>query len=366
MSGDTGRSLAIGNAKVRPEGRRGLLPTRLIATLSLVLVALGWMPCAFAQTLVAVDDTFSVPYDQPLLVEAPGVLDNDLFGDGSAAEAGAGIDLLITDVGHGTLDLLADGSFSYSPDATFLGTDTFTYQASVGSQTSQATVTLTACGGGPAVFVCWKEAPFLEKIAVQGYLTFQEGFENDAVWGSVRSPDTAPSVVSQGIGWETNHPDPPASNEITTDSGPARTGLWGVFDPDHGYATGTPTECDVNNPPTYCYFTDGFTGINVPGESPLYGVGGYFTGIAQPNLALILDGGPPIALGRVYVGDHQFFGVIDTGGLTSFRFEETDGKLGQARLVFADDFTFAHSGRISIFSDGFESGDTLKWSSTVP
>jgi hypothetical protein len=58
--------------------------------------------------------------------------------------------------------------------------------------------------------------------------------------------------------------------------------------------------------------------------------------------------------------------VIDTGGVTSFRFEETDGKVGQERYVFADDLTFAHGGRSSIFSDGFESGDTLAWSATVP
>jgi hypothetical protein len=58
--------------------------------------------------------------------------------------------------------------------------------------------------------------------------------------------------------------------------------------------------------------------------------------------------------------------VIDTGGVTSFRFEETDGKVGQERYVFADDFTVAHSGRSSIFSDGFESGDTLAWSASVP
>jgi hypothetical protein len=357
---------SIRGAKVSREGPRSPFPSRAFAKVGLALAVLGWTPCAFAQTLIAVDDAFTVPYGQTLLVEVPGVLDNDTFGDGSAEDAGAGIDFVITDVSHGTLNLTSDGSFSYSPDATFLGTDTFTYQAIVGSQTSQATVTLTACGGGLAVFVCWKEAPFLEKLAGLGYASFQEGFENDAVWGAARTPLTAPSVVSQGIRWETNHPDPPASNEITTGSGPARTGLWAVFDPDHGYATGTPTECDVDTPPTHCLLKDGFTGNNVPGESPLYGVGGYFTGAAQPNLVVILDGGPPVSLGPLYVGGHQFFGVIDTGGLTSFRFEETDGKLGQARLVFADDFTFAHTGRISIFSDGFESGDTLAWSSTVP
>ena len=136
--------------------------------------------------------------------------------------------------------------------------------------------------------------------------------------------------------------------------------------PRPNFATGTSTECDVDTPPSHCLFKDGFTGTNEPGESTLYGVGGYFTGTAQPNLVLILDGGLPISLGRLFIGDHQFFGVIDTGGLISFRVEETDGKIGQASLVFADDFTFAHGDPLYIFSDGFESGGTLAWSATVP
>ena len=364
MSGEINPS--IGDVKGRPVRPRGLFPDRHFFNLSLVLAVLGWMPCASAQTLIAVDDTFAVPYAETLLVENPGVLDNDTFGGVSAEDAGAGIDLVITDVSHGNLNLSADGSFSYSPDATFLGTDTFTYRAKVGSQTSQATVTLAACGGGPAVFICWKEASFLEMLTEKGYASFQEGFENDSVWGVARTPLAAPSVVSQGIRWETNHPDPPASNEITTGSGPARTGLWGVFDSDHGYATGTPAECDVDTPPPHCLLKDGFTGTNEPGESTLYGVGGYFTGSLVPNLVMILDGGTPIGLGLVYVADHQFFGVIDTAGFTSFRVEETDGKVGQVRSVFGDDFTFADNGRSHIFSDGFEAGETLAWSSAVP
>jgi len=342
---------------------RGLTRSTLV---SMVFGVLAWTPCAFAQTLIAVDDTFGVPYNDILLVEAPGVLDNDLFDSEPAEDAGAVVDLVISDVTHGTLILNSDGSFSYDPFTDFPGVDSFTYQASVGAETSQAVVTLSACDTGPTVFTCWKEAPYLTKLGELGFGTFQEGFEDDAVWGGVREPLTAPFVINLGIKWETNHPDPPASNEITTGTGPARTGLWGVYDPAHGYATGNPDDCDVNNPPAECLFRDGFTGTNEPGESTLYGVGGYFTGTAAPNLVMILDGGPPIGLGLVFVGDHQFFGVIDTAGFTSFRIEDTDGKIGQKRLVFADDFTFGHSDPTFIFSDGFESGGTSAWSATIP
>ena len=45
---------------------------------------------------------------------------------------------------HGTLTLHADGSFTYTPDAGYNGTDTFTYTATDGDLTSvAATVTIT-------------------------------------------------------------------------------------------------------------------------------------------------------------------------------------------------------------------------------
>jgi len=316
--------------------------------------------------LVTQDDTYTVPVDGNLLIEAPGVLDNDTFDGEPAADAGAAIDDLIVDVVFGTLILNSDGSFSYAPGVDFPGTDSFTYQASVGLETSQATVTLSACDAGPAVFTCWMEAPYLAKLGELGFGVLHEGFENDAVWGSVRYSNTAPAVLSQGITWQTNHPDPPASNEITTGGG-AATGdsLWGIYDPNHGYATGTVGECDVNSPPVHCLFKDGVTGTREAGSGVLYGAGGYFTGTDQANLALILDGGPAIGLGKISVGTEQFFGVIDTAGFTTFRFEETDGKIGQSKLIFADEFSFGTESTV-IFADGFESGNTSAWSATLP
>jgi VCBS repeat-containing protein len=315
--------------------------SRWLLTMVSVIVAVLFAPAgsAYAQVLVAVDDTYGIPFNQSLSVEAFGVLDNDTLDGQPAGDSGATA-VLITDVKHGTLALTSDGSFTYTPDTSFPGIDTFTYQAVFSSTTSQATVTLTACTTGPTVYTCWKEMPYLAKVAELGYSNFQEGFEDDAAWGAAREPVTAASVSSRGIIWESNHP---ATNGITTGSGPARTGQWGIYDPDHGYATGTPAECDITNPPTYCLLKDGFTGTRATGGSTLYGVGGYFTGSAQPNLVMILDGATQVGLGRLPIGGHYFFGVIDTSGFSSFRVEETDGKIGQLRLVFADDFTLATS-----------------------
>ncbi len=335
-----------------------------------LILIIGFAGVVQAQ-LVAVDDSFAVPVAQELVVEAPGVLENDTYNGEPAADAGATVELVAGPL-TGTLecgsnpglDLCPDGSFTYTPGAGFTGSDSFTYRAMVGIETAVAQAVLTACEGGPSVFVCWKHAEFMTKLDELGYGSFFEGFEDDLAWGAARSPNTAPSVISQGIAWASNHPDPPAENEITTGPGPARTGLWGVFDPEHGYATGTVVECDVNDPPEHCLYKDGLTGVRQPGASPLYGVGGFFTGAASPKLVAILDGGTPIGLGGVPPG-FQFYGVIDTRGFETFRFEERDGKIGQARYVFADDFTVGTSLSV-IFSDGFESGDASLWSSQTP
>ena len=89
---------------------------------------------------VAADDGYTTLEDTPLVVvAAAGILANDTDPDGNPLQA-----LLITNVTDGTLALNADGSFTYTPDPNFAGTDSFTYQAGDGSIDSNiATVTFT-------------------------------------------------------------------------------------------------------------------------------------------------------------------------------------------------------------------------------
>jgi VCBS repeat-containing protein len=88
---------------------------------------------------MVVDDAYNVNEDNTLNVEAPGVLGND-----TDAESDPLMAILVSDVSHGTLTLNADGSFTYTPDADFNGTDTFTYKANDGTADSDpATVTIT-------------------------------------------------------------------------------------------------------------------------------------------------------------------------------------------------------------------------------
>jgi len=90
-------------------------------------------------TPTAFDDFYGVDVNGSLNVPVDGVLGNDDDIDGDSLQA-----QLVDDAGNGTLTLNADGSFSYTPDVDFEGTDTFTYQAYDGTVTSNtATVTVT-------------------------------------------------------------------------------------------------------------------------------------------------------------------------------------------------------------------------------
>lgn len=320
---------------------------------------LVYLPTTAEAQLVAVNDSFALPHAQQLQVEAPGVMDNDLYNGESLTDYAATVEL-VSGPAFGTLECLSDsslllcpdGSFAYRITAGFPGSDSFVYRAVLGLEVAEATVTLTACDRDQPIIPCWHESEFLAVINELGYATFQEGFEDDVAWGAARYPFSAPSVVSQGIKWESNHILPPAENEITT-SPVARTGEYRIFDPEHGYATGSELSCDIDNPPEHCLYKDGFTGTRQPGESKLYAVGGYISGIGQPKVAFILDAGPATTMGWISAGGYHFYGVIDPSGFDSFRLEELDGKIGQVRYVYGDDFTFGISLDTN-FSDSFE------------
>ncbi|MGV0795066.1 cadherin-like domain-containing protein, partial [Mycolicibacterium sp. XJ1819] len=88
---------------------------------------------------VTVDDAYQVDEDGTLTITGPGVLTNDTDYDNDSLTA-----VLVDGPSNGSLTLNADGSFTYTPDADFYGTDTFTYLANDGTANGNtATVTIT-------------------------------------------------------------------------------------------------------------------------------------------------------------------------------------------------------------------------------
>jgi VCBS repeat-containing protein len=111
----------------------------LIATLAGLLLS----SAANATAPVATNDSYSTTVDTALDVSAPGVLANDTDAETDPLTAA-----VVTGPTHGSVTLNANGSFHYSPNALFSGTDTFTYQANDGGAggtglSNIATVTIT-------------------------------------------------------------------------------------------------------------------------------------------------------------------------------------------------------------------------------
>lgn len=94
--------------------------------------SLGWAidnvtmySCTSAAVPTTANDAYATPFQAALQVAAPGVLANDNSNGGGAMTA-----VLASGVANGVLALNGEGGFSYTPNAGFSGTDTFTYRAS--------------------------------------------------------------------------------------------------------------------------------------------------------------------------------------------------------------------------------------------
>jgi hypothetical protein len=211
------------------------------------------------------------------------------------------------------------------------------------------------------------ETTFLNELAAMGYAAIHEGFEDDAVWGAVRSPAKAPAVSSQGATWSANN----LSSEITTGNGPALTGEWGFYSLPHGsYDTPDPGASCFN--PEEC--GDGFRATANTGAFIAHG-GWIETNTPFAKLGIYLGNYPdnPIDLGEtcdppgsencqgndILGTESKFFGVIDPAGFERIEYRELEGKLeppggGDLKYIFADDFYFGLEDGEVIFSDGFE------------
>ena len=87
---------------------------------------------------VAVNDLYQAIADETLEVSTNGVLSNDSDAEGDALTAHE-----FTGPQNGTLQLNEDGTFAYTPNPGFSGTDGFVYQVDDGtSQSYLAAVTL--------------------------------------------------------------------------------------------------------------------------------------------------------------------------------------------------------------------------------
>ncbi|RLF42398.1 MAG: hypothetical protein DRN12_00290, partial [Thermoplasmata archaeon] len=75
---------------------------------------------------ITANDTYETNEETTILVEAPGVLRNDIDPDDGPSPI---IAILENSVTNGSLTFYSNGSFRYTPDVDFIGVDSFTYKA---------------------------------------------------------------------------------------------------------------------------------------------------------------------------------------------------------------------------------------------
>jgi VCBS repeat-containing protein len=135
-------------------------------------------------------DAYTAVLNQPLDVAAPGVLRND--HDVEVEDTAPLHAVLVTGPGHGQLTLNADGSFSYVPNAEYLGIDTFTYRA---------VDHLNAAGNVNTVTLTTAIKAIAGTVQSGGTLAIGNGVvdPSDPLHSSVTSPSAATVTIAQGV-----------------------------------------------------------------------------------------------------------------------------------------------------------------------
>jgi len=245
-----------------------------------------------AQPVVS-DDTYEVNIDGILDVAGPGILTNDTAGEGEVMTA-----VMVDPPANGTLILNPDGSFTYTPDPGFEGTDSFTYIArtpainviEVDSTTSDVNFDATLStdlgsasdgsvsrvGGELYVVVSPNEAPLDWVHILDGYLSMLDAidisFEYEVLGINLGSIDV--EAPPKGISLTITDPGPMApvvntvfnqeDNKVTIESTVWMTGSGLFTSIDPGERTlETETDQDIGGEVTV---TDSELQVNLPLE----------------------------------------------------------------------------------------------------
>ncbi|SEG42957.1 Ig-like domain-containing protein [Paenibacillus sp. UNC499MF] len=202
--------------------------------------------------------------DSPVTADAAVTTPEDTPLSGSVTAADADGDALSYVLGtlptHGTVSLLSDGTYTYTPDPDFSGTDSFTVVVSDGrggSAISNVTVTVTPVNDPPAASD--RADVTLEDTPVSGQVTASD-VDGDALTFSLGAPPANGTAVISADGTYTYTPDPDFNG---TDSFTVT-----VSDGSGGTATSTVTVVvePVNDPPVTSDVT-----LTTPEDTPVSG-----------------------------------------------------------------------------------------------
>ncbi len=169
----------------------------------------------------SVDDSYGVNEDTTLVVSAGGgVLANDSDADGDPLSAN-----LVAVPANGSVNLNSDGSFTYTPDADFFGTDSFTYAAHDNTQngnTATVNITVNPVNDNPVAADDNANTPEDAAVVID-VLANDSDVDLDSLSVSGHSSTSNGTLVNHGDGTFTYTPNPnyngPDSFTYTVDDG---------------------------------------------------------------------------------------------------------------------------------------------------
>ncbi|MGA7614707.1 MAG: Ig-like domain-containing protein [Thermoanaerobaculia bacterium] len=288
-----------------------------VATVSITVTAVNDAP-------VAVDDSYSTNEDTPLnVLAASGVLANDTDVDGDPLTA-----ILVAGPSNGGLTLNADGSFSYTPNANYNGSDSFTYKANDGSLDSNVatvTITINAVNDPPVAtgdsYTTTEDTP-LNVVAATGVLANDTDPESDPLTAVLVS---APSNGTLTLNADGSFTYTPSANFNGSDS---FTYKANDGTSDSNVATVAINVTAVNDPPVAN--GDSFS-VNEDTPLPVAapGVLANDTDVENDPLVAVLVSGPANAASFTLNADGSFSYTPNPNfnGADSFTYKANDGSL---------------------------------------
>jgi large repetitive protein len=266
---------------------------------------------------VAAGDVYATDEDTSLVVPAAGVLTNDADLDSDSLSA-----VLVSGPSHGTLTLNADGSFTYTPDANYHGSDSFAYCASDGQgESNLATVTITVNSVNDAPTAAGASATTAEDAAISAALSGADVDGDTLTYSIVSGPAHGTVQLNSATGAYTYTPN---ANFNGSDSFTFQVSDGTLSS---SVATVTITVNPVNDVPvagndSYVVNEDGTLSINGPG------VLANDSDVDGDALSAVLVNGP--AHGALTLNADGSFTYTPQGnynGPDSFTYKASDGSL---------------------------------------
>ncbi|MEG4535110.1 cadherin-like domain-containing protein [Microcoleus sp. D2_18a_D3] len=264
-------------------------------------------------------DTYSVLHDKVLSVAVPGVLGND-----SDIDLDVLVPVVVTGPSNGTIAFNPLGDFTYTPNAGFVGTDTFTYSVSDGAATVPATVSINVTNNPPQPQpdTYSTSAGKALSVTVPGVLANDSDVDLDTLTAAVAANPTQGSIALNKDG----------SFTYTPNAGFSGTDTF-TYTVSDGIVSSEPATMTVNvnnNPPVAnsdSYTTAFNTSLNVTGLGVLIND----TDPENDPLTAILVTNP--ATGSIALNANGSFTYTPNPGFAgtdSFTYKANDGKADSA------------------------------------